>query len=175
MIFNARGRYVIVGHSERRALGDTDDVVRKKLKSILQFPLIPILCVGEKTRDEESNYVQELKSQLNNSLKGLSSEEISRVVIVYEPVWAISTNHGGKCTPAQCREAVLVMKQVIADLLEDTKKANAVTIIYGGSVDETDIAGFLQDGLVTGAIVGHASLDAKQFIKILKVAEKTVT
>ena len=173
MIFNARGRYVIVGHSERRAVGDTDELIRMKLKSILQFPLIPILCVGEKTRDGELGYVSELKAQLKNSLKGLSSEEILRTVVVYEPVWAISTNRGGTCTPAQCAEAVTVMRQVLADLLEDSAKASKVTIVYGGSVNDQDIQGFLQEGLDTGAIVGHASLDPKEFIRILKIAEKS--
>ena len=172
MIFNAKARYVIVGHSEKRAMGETDEMVNKKIKSILQFPLIPVVCIGEKNRDADSNYVKELKMQTEKSLAGLSHEELSRVVLVYEPVWAISTNHGGVCTPAECAEAIQVIRQMLADIFGDVAKAQAVTIIYGGSVNETDVQGFLTDGLAAGAIVGHASLDPKEFIKILKVAEK---
>ena len=172
MIFNAKARYVIVGHSEKRAMGETDEMVNKKIKSILQFPLIPVVCIGEKKRDSDSHYVKELKMQAKKSLEGLSNEELSRIVVVYEPVWAISSNHGGVCSPAECREAVQVIRQVLADLIGDATKARAVTIIYGGSVDEKDITGFLLDGLVAGAIVGHASLDPKEFIKVLRAAEK---
>ena len=172
MIFNTKARYVIVGHSEKRAMGETDETVNKKIKSILQFPLIPVVCLGEKKRDAESNYIKELKMQIKKSLEGLSGEQLSRVVLAYEPVWAISTNHGGICTPSECNEAVQVMRQVLADMIGDTAKARLVTIIYGGSVNENDVEGFLTDGLVTGALVGHASLDPKEFIKILRVAEK---
>jgi len=173
MIFNTKARYVIVGHSEKRAMGETDEMVNKKIKSILQFPLIPVICIGEKKRDDDSNYVKELKMQTKKSLEGLTAEEFSRIVVVYEPVWAISTNHGGICTPIECAEAVQVIRQVLADMIGDVAKAQAVTIIFGGSVNEDSIAGFLTDGLVTGAIVGHASLDPKEFITLLKVAEKT--
>lgn len=172
MVFNARARYVLVGHSERRAMGETDEEVNMKIRSILQFPLIPIVCVGEKKRDEESHYVKALKMQIKSSLLGLTKEEVGRLVIAYEPVWAIGTKAKRECTPGECREAVQVIRQVLADLMGDTVSARAIPIVYGGSVNERDAAGFLEDGLVQGVLVGHASLDPKEFIKILKIAEK---
>lgn len=172
MIFNARARYIIVGHSERRELGETDDIINKKLKSILQFPLIPILCVGEKKRDDASEYVKMVKAQIKKALEGISAHDIERVVIAYEPVWAIGTRAKRACSPAECREMVHVIRQVLADLLGDTEKAKRAQVIYGGSVDEKNIQEFLMDGGVVGALVGRASLDAKTFIKMLKITEK---
>jgi len=172
MIFNARARYVIVGHSERRELGETDDMINKKLKSILQFPLIPILCVGEKKRDEGLEYVKIVKSQLKLALSGIDAHDVERVVIAYEPVWAIGAKAKRACTAVECREMAHVIRQVLADLLGDTEKAKNAQIVYGGSVNDENLQGFLTDGGVSGALVGHASLDAKTFIKMLKIAEK---
>lgn len=173
MIFNARARYVMVGHSERRNLGETDEMVNKKIKSILKFPLIPVVCIGELKRDDDHDYVKFLKHQLKQSLDGLSKEEISRTVIAYEPVWAISSQkHAVVCTPVECREAIHCIRQVLADMLGDSESAKKVTVIYGGSVTSDDVAGFLQDGLANGVLVGHSSLDSKEFIKLLRIAEK---
>jgi triosephosphate isomerase len=172
MVFNARARYVLVGHSERRAMGETDEEVNRKIRSILQFPLIPVVCVGEKKRDEESHYVKELKMQIKNSLEGLTKEELTRVVIAYEPVWAIGAKSKRACTPGECREIVQVIRQVLADFIGDTISARMVPVLYGGSVTEKEAEGFFQDGLVNGVLVGRASLEPKEFIKILKIAEK---
>lgn len=172
MVFNTKARYVIVGHSERRAMGETDEIVNKKIKSILQFPLIPIVCIGEKTRDDESHYIKELKNQINQSLSGLSQEELSRVVIAYEPLWAIGVHASSVCSPSECREISQVIRQVIADLGGTTDTARSTTILYGGSVDEKNAEGFLANGLVQGLLIGRASLDPKIFNQILKTAEK---
>lgn len=171
MIFNAKARYVIVGHSERRALGEDDAMVNKKLKSILQFPLIPILCVGETKRDEDMKYVRALKDQVKKSLAGLSREEVRRVVIAYEPVWAIGRHALRACRPDECREAVHIIRQVLADILGETKHARDSMILYGGSVDSKNTREFLTDGLVDGLLVGRASLDAKEFTQLLKITE----
>jgi triosephosphate isomerase len=172
MVFNTKARYVIVGHSERRAMGETDDMVNKKVKSILTFPLIPIVCVGEIERDSDSQYVKFLKQQIHHTLEGLSVDQVERLVIAYEPVWAISSKAKRACTPAECRETVHVIKQVLADLFGSTEKVKTVPIVYGGSVNALDIEGYLEDGLVDGVLVGHASLDPKEFVKILKTAER---
>ncbi len=172
MVFNTKARYVIVGHSERRAMGETDEMVNKKIKSILQFPLIPIVCVGENTRDEDGLYIKDLKIQIRRSLAGLTPFELSRVVIAYEPVWAIGAKAKGVCTPAECREIVQVIQQVAADLSESADHARRITILYGGSVDITNAEGFLENGSVQGLLIGRASLDPKAFTQILKIAEK---
>ena len=172
MVFNTKARYVIVGHSERRAMGETDEVVAKKLKSILQFPLIPVVCIGEKKRDDDAHYIKELKKQLKDSISGLMLDEIKRLVIAYEPVWAIGKNAQGVCSPASCREVVQVIRQVLADVMGSTEYAKQVPVVYGGSVDSENAQAFLVDGLVQGLLVGRASLDPKTFGVIQKIAEK---
>lgn len=172
MVFNTKARYIIVGHSERRAMGETDEQVALKLKSILQFPLIPVLCIGEKTRDDDGAYIKEIRKQLKASLVGLTKEEIARLVIAYEPVWAIGKNAKAPCTPAECREVVQVIRQVLADQLGSTALVAQIPVVYGGSVDAVNAESFLLDGLVAGLLVGRASLDPKQFVQIIKIAEK---
>lgn len=172
MVFNTKARYIIVGHSERRAMGETDEQVALKLKSILQFPLIPVLCIGEKTRDDDGAYIKEIRKQLKASLVGLTKEEIARLVIAYEPVWAIGKNAKAPCTPAECREVVQVIRQVLADQLGSTAFVAQIPVVYGGSVDAINAESFLLDGLVAGLLVGRASLDPKQFVQIIKIAEK---
>lgn len=171
MVFNTKSRYVIVGHSERKAMGETDDMINKKIKSILQFPLIPIVCVGEVTRTDTS-YVKEIKGQVHQALHGLTHEQIKRIIIAYEPVWAIGAQAVRHCSPAECRESVQVIRQVLADILQDTQHASEVPVVYGGSVDATNVASFIQDGLVQGVLVGRASLDPKVFGDMLKIVEK---
>jgi len=172
MIFNTKARYVIVGHSEVRKLGETDEMVNKKIQGILQFPLIPVICVGETVRDDDGAHIKFVKHQVKQALLGLTNEQVGRVVVAYEPVWAIGVKAKRVCTPAECREVVQNIRHVLADILGDTDKARLIPILYGGSVDGKDIEGFLVDGLVQGALVGHASLDQKEFTKILKIAEK---
>jgi triosephosphate isomerase len=172
MLFNTKARYVIVGHSERRAMGETDEMISRKIKSILQFPLIPIVCIGEKSRDDDAMYIKEIRKQLKDSLAGLHPEEIVRIVVAYEPVWAIGKNAKGECTPVACREIVQVIRQLLADLLESTELAKNVPIVYGGSVGVENSLSFLEDGLVNGLLVGRISLDPKLFSKIIKIAEK---
>ena len=172
MIFGAKARYVIVGHSERRAMGETDEMINKKIKSILQFPLIPILCVGERERDEDHTFVKLVKHQIKLGLDGLTDEEIGRVVIAYEPIWAISsTKNTRECTPADCREMIQTIKSVLADLT-NSDIAKKIPMLYGGSVNSQNVEAYLKDGLVDGGLVGHASLDPKEFINVLKIAEK---
>jgi len=171
MIFGTKARYVIVGHSERRALGETDEIVSKKIKSILQFPLIPILCVGETERDEDHGFVKLVKNQIKNALTNLTQEEISRIVVAYEPVWAIGAQALRACAPSDCREMVQVIKSVLADLA-NADIAKKIPVLYGGSANSENIESYLKEGLVDGGLIGRSSLDAKEFIKILKIAEK---
>lgn len=173
MVFNTKARYVIVGHSERRAMGETDEIVAKKLKSILQFPLIPILCVGEKLRDPDGGHIKFIRHQLKSSIQGLTPEEIPRLVIAYEPVWAIG-NPKGPCSPAECREVVQVIRQVLADAVGSTFAAKEIQVLYGGSVDAENCLSFMTDGLVQGVLVGRASLDPKIFGQIIKLSEKAL-
>jgi triosephosphate isomerase len=170
MIFNTRARYVIVGHSERRELGETDEIVNKKIKSILTFPLIPIVCFGERKRDGNMQHVKELRNEIKKTLAGLSGEDLSRLVLVYEPVWAISTEGGRRATGEECREMIRLIRGMLVDMMGDKKEAEKIPVLFGGSVDEEDAKIYLTEGEADGLLVGHASLDPKQFAKIFRIA-----
>src|SRR3989338_3918130 len=135
MLYNLGVRYVILGHSERRELGETDGFVNKKIKSALGSGLVPILCVGEKERDENHEYFSAVKSQVERCLKGVSKNLISKIIIAYEPVWALSTTAlRHDATPADSREMAIFIRKVLSDLTSpDT--ASSVRIIYGGAAD----------------------------------------
>ena len=166
--------HVILGHSERRTLfGDTDKFVNQKVLSAIKNQLKPILCVGETLAERDAGTtLTVVKTQLEGGLEGVNKDTAATLVIAYEPVWAISSNKGAHhCSAADCREMVQVIKSVLADMT-NAGIAKQIPILYGGSVNSEDIESYLKDGLVDGGLVGHASLDAKEFIKILKIAEK---
>lgn len=171
MIFNAKARYVIVGHSERRAMGETDEVVNKKIKNILQFPLIPIVCVGELSRDSD-DYAMVIKQQIHHACHQLSVDHIKRLVIAYEPVWAIGSGAVRPCTEQECFDVVLMIRQVLADLLSSSDLAKNIPILYGGSISAENAQSFLTSAGIDGLLVGRASLDPEQFITIIRSAEK---
>ena len=110
MIFNARARYVIVGHSERRELGETNEIVNKKIKKIVQYPLFIILCVGEKKRTDNGAHFKEIKKQLAECLKDVSLKDYERIVIAYEPIWAIGKDAVRSATAQECFEIVTVIR-----------------------------------------------------------------
>jgi triosephosphate isomerase len=140
-------KYVIIGHSERRAMGETEEIIGEKLRAALKTNLIPILCVGEKKGENAKKIItKQLKENLKNT------------IIAYEPVWAISTSGGGFCSPEKADEIRKFIKQKVKN-----------KIIYGGSVDSKIVKGYLDIGF-DGVLVGGASLDAQEFKKIAKNA-----
>lgn len=167
MIFNAKARYVIVGHSERRAIGETDEIINKKIKSILQFPLIPIVCVGELSRDDDQ-YPMFIKQQIYDACYGLSHDDIARIIIAYEPVWAIGSHARRNCEPEECNEIIHMIRQVLADLLDSADRARMIPVIYGGSVSEQNANDYIVQGGADGLLIGRASLDPSLFINIIK-------
>lgn len=162
MIKNLNIDYVLAGHSERRyKLGETDEIVNKKIKALLKNNLIPIFFFGEKdkTGDKESF----IKNQLQHGLDGLNSEEIRKIIFAYEPVWAISTSENPKpATPDDLNDAIVILKKVIGD---DAK------VIYGGSVNGQNVGDFASVSGVSGVAVGGASLDPEQFAKIINTLD----
>jgi triosephosphate isomerase len=170
MLYDVGARYVIVGHSERRALGENNNNINKKIKSALSASLRPILCVGENIRDEEHNYFNLVRTQLLECLAGISRTSISKVIIAYEPVWAISSTKDRKdAKPEDSKEMTIFIRKIISDKFgSDSSK---VRIIYGGSVNEKDAEGFLKDGGVDGLLPGRASLNPEKFSKIVKICE----
>ena len=170
MLYSVGARYVILGHSERRELGETNLLINKKIKGAISKGLTPIMCVGETTRDDNHEYFNLVKTQVEECLNGLSKNAISQIIIAYEPVWAISTTIGHKdATPKDSEEMIIFIRKVLADKFG--AKAQLPRIIYGGSVNEKDALEFIRDGGAEGLLVGRASLNAKKFIQIIKKCE----
>ena len=171
MLADAGCRYVIIGHSERRtSFGETDETVRKKLAAALKQGLTPIACIGETLAEREANRtVDVLTRQLEGGLKGLSEADARRLVIAYEPVWAIGT--GRNATPEQAQDAHRFIRQHLAKRF-GAATAEALRILYGGSVNAGNAASLLHQADVDGALVGGASLKAESFAAIVKAAEE---
>lgn len=161
--------FVIVGHSERRALGETDDIVAKKLKAVLGEGLAPILCVGEKTRDEEAGYFEVLKNQIRASLSGVRRPDLRGLVIAYEPLFAIGKSARDAMRPRDIVETEIFIRKVLSDLF-GAEAGHEPRVLYGGSAEPENTTAILSDGGVDGLLVGHASLDAEGFGEMLKSA-----
>jgi triosephosphate isomerase len=160
-------RYAIVGHSERRQyFGETDAAVNKRALAVLHAGLVPIICIGETLQEREANETfRVLERQVQQSLKGLTSP--TSAVIAYEPVWAIGT--GKTATPAQAQEAHAFIRQQYAKHYGETA-AQAVRILYGGSIKPDNMAALMKEPDIDGGLVGGASLEAESFTKIVKYA-----
>ncbi len=158
--------HVIIGHSERRQFyGDTDETVNRKTKSAIAAGLIPIVCVGEHLAEREAGRAEEVvEGQLGGSLAGLTVADMERIIIAYEPVWAIGT--GKTATPEQAQEMHGHIRQVVSTH-HGIDVANAVRILYGGSVKPDNIATLMSQPDVDGALVGGASLEAESFAQIV--------
>ena len=156
--------YVIVGHSERRHLfGETDEFVNRKVRAALELGLTPIFCLGETLEQREEGRAEAVcREQLRRGLDGVDEEAVARVVVAYEPVWAIGT--GCAATPAVAQEMMGGLRRELGELAGAA--AAAVPLLYGGSVNPDNIASFAAEADVDGALVGGASLRADQFVAI---------
>lgn len=169
MLRNSGASYVILGHSEARALGDTDAIINQKLRLALRHGLKVILCVGEKERDEKGDYLKIIRSQLTNSLAGLQRKQVGQLILAYEPIWAIGAAAKGADNPESFFQQSIFLRKVLAEMFGKAA-AMACPILYGGSANSGNAAGFLKEGRADGLLVGRASLDPAEFIKILKLA-----
>lgn len=172
MIFNAKARYVIVGHSERRELGETNEMVNKKVQKILQYPLSVIVCVGEKKRSDNGAHFKEIKKQLAECLKDVSVKDYERIVIAYEPIWAIGKDAKRPATAEECFEMVTVIKRSVSEITNNQTVAHLIPVLYGGSSNAENAKEFLTTGGANGLLVGRASLDPKEFGAIITIAAK---
>ncbi len=162
-------KFVIVGHSERRrVLHETDDMIAKKLAFVLKARLTPILCVGEDLRDADGKFFSVLKHQVREAFKRVRRAEAARVVVAYEPVWAVGKGKKS-ASPKDANEAALFIKKVIAEFA-GAKAAKRVRVLYGGSVSSKDAAAFLQEREISGLLVGRQSLNPREFLKIAACA-----
>ena len=164
-------KYVIVGHSERRAMfGETDAIVNKKVHAALNAGLNPIICVGESLDQREMGVTMELIAlQVKSALAGVAAENIRRCVIAYEPIWAIGT--GKTATPEQAEEVCENIRAVIRKLY-GAKVARAISILYGGSMNEKNAYDLLAQPDIDGGLIGGASLVPEKFVKIIEAANQ---
>ena len=166
MLVDAGCEYVIIGHSERRTLfGERDDTINRKLTTALKSNLKPIFCIGETLEEREANKTFEiLRRQLQEGLNNISSDDIRRSIIAYEPVWAIGT--GRTATPEQAEEAHRFIREVIGNV-HDTAVSDNTPILYGGSVNPDNVATLMSQPDINGALVGGASLELESFAEIV--------
>ncbi|MCF7862091.1 triose-phosphate isomerase [Candidatus Woesearchaeota archaeon] len=162
--------YVIIGHSERRRIfGEDDSILNKKVLSALNSGLRPIFCVGESSQQRKTHKEYEIiKEQLDNGLRSLSTDDIKKIIIAYEPVWAIGT--GEVATPQIAQEMHFFIRNHIKNI--DGDIADNIPIIYGGSVKVDNFYDILRCDDVDGALIGGASLDALNFSDLIKIGEK---
>lgn len=166
MIKDAGCSFVIVAHSERRRLfGETDETANKKAAAASVAGLVPILCVGETAEERDAGLTAGVvERQVRGGLAGLSAETVSRMVVAYEPVWAIGS--GRAAAPADARNAATLIRRVVAGMYGEATSL-ALRVQYGGSVDPGNMAGFMAEEGVDGALVGGASLDPVKFAQIV--------
>ncbi|GIG70007.1 triose-phosphate isomerase [Phytomonospora endophytica] len=162
--------YVVIGHSERREYHNEDDaLVNRKVKAALDVELTPIVCVGEKLDVREAEgHIEHCHTQLDGALDGLKAEDVARIVVAYEPVWAIGT--GRTATPEDAQEVIGALRARLAERHGDAT-ATQVRILYGGSVKSTNVASIMAKADVDGALVGGASLDGDEFAALCRFPE----
>lgn len=166
MLRDAGARYVIVGHSERRQFyAESDPIVNRKVRAALASGLTVIMCVGEMLDQREQGIAEDVVAgQLTGGLSGLTASDLDRIIVAYEPVWAIGT--GRTATPEQAQEMHAFIRRVFADR-HSRQAADALRILYGGSVKPDNIAGLMDQADIDGALVGGASLKADSFAQIV--------
>ncbi|MGD9152812.1 MAG: triose-phosphate isomerase [Gammaproteobacteria bacterium] len=164
---DAGAEYVIIGHSERRQyFNETNETVNKKIKAALKHQLIPILCVGETLEQREANQAEEIiHQQVTQGLVSFTANDIDKLIIAYEPVWAIGT--GKTATPEQAEEVHAIIRKIIAEQFGNDL-ASKMRILYGGSVKPSNSKELLALENIDGALIGGASLKANDFIEIIK-------
>ncbi len=159
--------HVVVGHSERRSAGDTDEVIAIKLGQVIRTNTQVILCIGETVRDEEGEYLNAIKAQLKAGLARLSNTDFSRVIIAYEPVWAIGRTDNVALSGHDLHQMVIYIRKMLRDLYNDSI-ATATKILYGGSVTPDNAEDIVWNGEVDGLLIGRASFEANTYEAICK-------
>lgn len=170
---DAKAKYVIIGHSERRALGETDEEVNGKVLAALRQGLSVILCVGETERDDDGTYTKFIATQVESALSGVSKNALSKLAIAYEPIWAIGKNALRPASAPDVVEVSILIRKVLSDMYGNAV-AMGMPVLYGGSVDDRNAREFLEEGHVQGLLVGRASLNAPLFGRILETANEVM-
>jgi triosephosphate isomerase len=160
--------HIIVGHSERRAAGETDEIVAKKVLAVLEAGIHPILCVGEAIHDAQGLYLETLKQQIKNSLAKVPKKLLGQIIVAYEPVWAIGAKEA--MDPATIEEMTIYIKKVLSDL-SDRDNAISTPILYGGSINFRNAPDIMSRGKVDGLLVGRESVNTPGFVELLKAVD----
>lgn len=164
---NTGAQYVIVGHSERRARGEDDALILEKVRRALANGLTPIVCIGETQRDHDAAYLQFIKRQIAAVFSPLTPQERMKLIVAYEPVWAIGKTGADAITEPDLAEMVLYIRKVLGEYLMG-KSVQKVPIIYGGSVEATNIRALAGGSRTDGFLIGHASADPASFSALVK-------
>ena len=171
MLVDAGCKYVIIGHSERREMfGETDETVNKKVLAALEAGLTPIMCCGETLAQREAGITAEhITMQIKLGLQNVPEDKIRKVIIAYEPIWAIGT--GLTATPEQAEEVCEMIRTVVRKLYS-SKNARAISILYGGSMNEKNAYELLAQPDIDGGLIGGASLVPEKFVQIIEAANQ---
>lgn len=159
--------YALIGHSERRALGETNALVAEKVRRALSVGLTPVVCVGEKERDHDAQYLSYIKEQVQAVFEPLTVPERLKMVIAYEPVWAIGKSAGDALPEREVSEMVLYIRKILGHYLAG-KSAQKVPVLYGGSVEPENIRALAGGARVDGFLIGHASAQKEMFRDTVK-------
>jgi len=159
--------YAIIGHSERRSAGDTDSIVSEKLAHALAHGLTPILCVGESERDGDGRYLAIVREELTRAIESLAPKERAKVIIAYEPLWAIGKTAVFAAGSNDLAEMVLYIRKVLAELLPGKSSTHAL-VLYGGAVEPGNIRDLAATSGVDGFLIGHASVDPHTFTLLVQ-------
>ncbi len=159
--------YVILGHSERRDLGETDEMVSKKIMAAIKAGLTPILCIGEGVRDIHGEYLHFLRSQIVNSLKKISKSFLAKIIIAYEPVWAVGKKSKEAMKPDDVYEMSIFIKKVLVEIYGQLSNIS-IPILYGGSVNYKNAQDLIVQGKIQGLLIGRDSLDIRKFKQLLE-------
>ncbi len=170
MLKAAGAHFVLIGHSERRAKGESDEAVHQQLVNAAKAGLVPVLCVGEAERSPDGAHFTFIEEQLASALRGAQSLA-SKLIVAYEPIWAIGKTAEQAMQPADLEETVIFIRKTLADIL-GRKDALKVPILYGGSVEPQNAEALIAHGAVAGFLVGHASAELDSFIAILRACRK---
>ena len=173
MLWKLKCTYVAIGHSERRQYhGENEAIVNAKVKAAFRNGIVPILCVGEGLDIRKAgDQVSYTLAQLDGALEGVEAKDAERIVVAYEPVWAIGT--GEVATPEDAQEVCGAIRARLAELY-DQELADSVRVLYGGSVKSSNAAGIMAKPDVDGALIGGAALDAEEFVKIVRYRDQAV-
>jgi len=160
--------HVIVGHSERRKMGETDEAISIKVQALLDQDITPILCIGEKERNEDGSHLEFLKEQIKNSLNKVNKKNIDKLIVAYEPIWAIGAKEA--MNSSEIYETSIFIKKVLSDIYGHDL-AVSTPILYGGSVNFRNALEIFEKGQVDGLLIGRESVNPPSFVELLKTVD----